>query len=84
MPHHLSFYPTQNRQLIPSLTRRFVHDRCQEFPLVSRCCARRQHLVLDRARSEMIQYRVIRHDEYARIILHRRCPVQDALAQEHG
>jgi hypothetical protein len=43
---------------------------------------RRQDIILDTTRRKMIQHRMIRHNQHARVVLMRRLPVQNAFAQK--
>lgn len=52
--------------------------------LVSRRRTRGKHTLLDISCSEMVQHGVVRHDQHGTVVFHRRCAVQNALAQEHG
>ena len=51
--------------------------------LISRSPTGSEYSTLDTARRQMIQHRVIRHNQHTSIVLVRRRPIQDALPQEH-
>src|SRR5690242_7845184 len=43
-----------------------------------------ENVVLDTTGRQMVQHRVVGHDQHAAVVFHWRGAVQDALAQEHG
>lgn len=49
---------------------RLVHNRCDILPLVASSNARRQDVLLDTTRCEMVQHRVVWHIQDTAIILH--------------
>jgi len=61
-----------------------VHDGSQELSLIPRSRTRGQHALLDICRRQMVQYGMIRHDQYTAIVLCRCSSVENALAKEHG
>ena len=54
------------------------------LPFIPRSPACSQDAILDTARRQMVQDRMIRHRQYARIVLVWGRRVEDALAEEHG
>ena len=63
----------------------FVLERCEwtYLLLIPRRRTRSQHIILDTTRRQVIQHRMIRHNQHAAIVLHWRRPVQNTLAQKH-
>ena len=82
----LSLSLSQSPPLInlPTLLFRLIHDRRQKLLLIPRRRTRRQDIIFNTTRRQMIQHSMIRMNQHTTIILHRRRPIQNTLAQKPG
>lgn len=82
----LSLSLSQSPPLInlPTLLFRLIHNRRQKLLLIPRRRTRRQDIIFNTTRRQMIQNSMIRMNQHTTIILHRRRPIQNTLAQKPG
>jgi hypothetical protein len=69
---------------LPTLLFRLIHNRRQKLLLIPRRCTRRQDIIFNTTRRQMIQNSMIRMNQHTTIILHRRRSIQNTLAQKPG
>ena len=69
---------------LPTLLFRLIHNRRQKLLLIPRRRTRRQDIIFNTTRRQMIQHSMIRMNQHTTIILHRRRPIQNTLAQKPG